>query len=111
MKEVVYQVSAHEYTPKQAAEEFARKWFDRPRQVERFADNRFSLVDGIAEYEVIRVPEVHLVSGPLWRIVRLLTPRAEDGVYCSCETPVLVDGRIRCGWCTLVIRPAADANR
>lgn len=83
MKDVVYQVSAHEYTPKQAAEEFARKWFSEPRRVEWFADNRFALVDGISEYEVIRVPEVYLVSGPLWQIVRLLTKRAPDG-FCTC---------------------------
>jgi len=78
MSDIVYQVSAHEYTPQQAASEFARKWFAEPRQVERFANNRFTLVDGVAEYEIIHIPEVPLVSSPLWQIRRLLTLPAPD---------------------------------
>ena len=77
---ILYQVLADEYTPRQAADEFARKWFAEPRQVEWFANNHFALVDGVAEYEVVYVPAVHLVSASRWQIKRLLTPRAADAI-------------------------------
>ena len=70
MSTIVYQVSAQDYTPRQAADEFARKWFAEPRQVDSFANERFTLVNGVAEYVIVRVPEVHLVHGPLWQIQR-----------------------------------------
>ena len=106
MSEIVYQVSAHEYTPKQAAEEFARKWFDHPRQIEGFANNRFHLVDGVAEYEVVRIPEVHLVSGPLWQIQRLLTKRAADGL----QTCAICGSPVSHGKCTL-LQCSSNAHR
>ncbi len=68
---IVYQVSAQDHTPQQAAEEFARTWFPTPRMVEQFSENRFTLVNGVAEYEVIHIPEVHLVSAALWQVRRL----------------------------------------
>lgn len=69
--QIVYQVSAHEYTPKQAADEFARTWFSEPREVDVFENDRFTLVNGRAEYIIVRVPEIHLVSCPVLQIQRL----------------------------------------
>ena len=71
--EIVYQVLQHGHTPRQAAEEFARKWFDKPRDIEWFdeATNIFALVNGVARYEVRNIPAIKYENAASWQIRRM----------------------------------------
>lgn len=73
---LVWQVLADEYSNRQAAEDFAKKYFDVPRQVEYFRDETnnlyaaFKLVNGNSEYIIKFRPGVALVSSTLRQIYR-----------------------------------------
>lgn len=76
MDELVFQVLAYGYTDRQAAIQFARKWFPEPREIESFTKAEtfkpatFKLANGVATYKVVFVPEVPLVSAPIWKVYR-----------------------------------------
>lgn len=71
MDTLVYQTEAHNYTPEKVAKEFADKYFDKPREVDQMSGNKFTLVNGIATYEVRYVEGIHLVSLPVYKVFRL----------------------------------------
>lgn len=56
MTTLVYQTESFNKTPEQAAQEFARTYFDKPRQIKSMAGNEFSLKDGLSKYQVAHVP-------------------------------------------------------
>lgn len=75
---LVYQVIAYDYTAWQAAQEFANKFFDKPRKIEKYTKQetymqgpQFVLENGVAIYEIRLKEAVHLVSVPTWEIYRL----------------------------------------
>lgn len=69
-----YQVEAQDTTPKDAAQQFARNWFDEPRTVIQYGvpvADQFRLVDGTCTYEVRYVRAVRFESVALWQVWQL----------------------------------------
>ena len=72
----IYQACAHDHTARQTADNFAKRWFDAPREVENFTSVTdyyftFTLVNGWATYKIEYKPEIKLKTVPLWIVSRM----------------------------------------
>lgn len=70
----VFRVDAYNRSPADVAREFARTYWDEPREfiwTKTTEPHEFRMVDGLATYQVLFVPGVHLVSRPVYKIIRL----------------------------------------
>jgi hypothetical protein len=74
--DLVYQALAYNTSALSAAENFARSYFDKPRQVVDFTPGdeqhpaTFMLKDGRATYRIQYDPGIKLVSSPVFKIYR-----------------------------------------
>ena len=74
--DLVYQALAETHTERTAADDFARSYFDKPREVANFIPGdtshpaTFMLLNGLAVYEIQRDPGTRLVSSPTLKIYR-----------------------------------------
>lgn len=70
---ILYQTEARDTTALQAAQEFARRYWDLPRRIEKTWEKggelRFQVQDGTRTYRVIHQERVAFVSPALWQIV------------------------------------------